>query len=172
MRKLILGAALALLLPAAAVAAPNAPSPEDLATAACKTEKHEMGTKLFKKTYVAKSTSKAMKACVAKGEPAAEEEAKNAAKACKAERDADEAAFAEKYGENKNGKNAYGKCVSGLASEKTQEEAEDRSNAAQDVQGAQARRRGRVRGDVRQPQERVRQVRLGDRARRRLARCG
>lgn len=39
-------------------------------------------------------------------------EFKNAAKACEAERDADEAAFNEAYGSNKNGKNAFGKCVS------------------------------------------------------------
>ena len=131
MRKLILGAAaVALLLPATAAAAPKAPTPEDLARAACKTEKHEMGTKLFKKTYGVKSASRAMAACVAKAEPAAEEESKNAAQTCKAERDADKDAFAEKYGTNKNGRNAFGKCVSSLASEQTQEEAEDRANAA------------------------------------------
>jgi hypothetical protein len=130
MRKLILVAALAVFLPATAAAAAAEQSPEDLARAACKTEKHTMGTKLFKQTYGAKSTSKAMKACIAKGEPAAEEEAKNAAKACKAERDAGEDAFAERWGTNENGKNAFGKCVSTLASAKTQEEAEDRANAA------------------------------------------
>jgi hypothetical protein len=130
MRKLMIGAVLALAVPAAAVAAQPQPSAEDLARAACKTEKHDMGTKLFKKTYAAKSTAKAMQACVAKGEPAAEEEAENAARECKAERDLDKEAFAEKYGTNKNGKNAYGKCVSGLASANTQEEAEDRVNAA------------------------------------------
>ncbi len=37
----------------------------------------------------------------------------NAAQECRAERDADEALFAETYGSNKNGKNAFGKCVSG-----------------------------------------------------------
>jgi hypothetical protein len=130
MRKLILVAALAVFMPVTAAAAPPEPSAEDLARAACKTEKHDMGTQLFKKTYVAKSTSRAMKACIAKAEPAAEQELKNAAQACKAERDADEEAFAEKYGTNKNKKNALGKCVSGMASEKTQDEAEDRSNAA------------------------------------------
>jgi hypothetical protein len=36
----------------------------------------------------------------------------NAAKACKAERAADPAAFAHKYGTNRNGRNAFGKCVS------------------------------------------------------------
>jgi hypothetical protein len=130
MRKLILVAAVALVLPATAAAADKEPSPADLAKAACKTEKHEMGTRLFKKTYGAKSTSKAMAACIAKAKPAAEEETENAAQACRAERDANEDAFAKKYGTNKNGKNAFGKCVSGMASAKTQEEAEDRANAA------------------------------------------
>jgi hypothetical protein len=36
----------------------------------------------------------------------------NAAKACKTERKADPAAFTEKYGTNKNKRNAFGKCVS------------------------------------------------------------
>ena len=36
----------------------------------------------------------------------------NAAKTCKAERTADPAAFREKYGTNKNKRNAFGKCVS------------------------------------------------------------
>ena len=39
----------------------------------------------------------------------------NAAKACKAERKADPAAFAQKYGTNSNKRNAFGKCVSKLA---------------------------------------------------------
>jgi hypothetical protein len=130
MRKLILVAALALVLPATAAAAPKEPTPDDMARAACKTEKHTMGTQLFKTTYNAKSTSKAMAACIAKAEPAAEDAAKNAAKACKAERDANPALFATTYGTNKNGKNAFGKCVSGKAKAETQDEAEDRANAA------------------------------------------
>jgi hypothetical protein len=36
----------------------------------------------------------------------------NAAKACKSERKADPSAFAEKYGSNRNKRNAFGKCVS------------------------------------------------------------
>ncbi|MCW3064975.1 MAG: hypothetical protein JWN32_2147 [Solirubrobacterales bacterium] len=39
----------------------------------------------------------------------------NAAKQCKAERAADPAAFAQKYGTNHNKRNAFGKCVSKLA---------------------------------------------------------
>ena len=131
MRKLILVASLALVLPAvAAAAASPVPTPADLAKAACKTEKHAMGTKVFKLTYGAKSTAKAMAKCVDKGEPAAAVEAKNAAKACKAERDADPEGFATTYGTNKNGKNAFGKCVSSKAQAATQDEAEDRVNAA------------------------------------------
>ena len=36
----------------------------------------------------------------------------NAAKACKAERDLNRSAFEQKYGTNKNRRNAFGKCVS------------------------------------------------------------
>jgi hypothetical protein len=136
MRKLIIGAVLALALPVAAAAAPPEPSAEDLARAACKTEKHEMGTKLFKKSYGVKSAAKAMAACIAKAEPVAEEATENAAKTCKEERALDKDAFADKYGTNKNGKNALGKCVSALASEETQEEAEDRVNAARTCKAA------------------------------------
>jgi hypothetical protein len=40
-------------------------------------------------------------------------ETKNAAKECAAERAANEAAFKQKYGTNRNDRNAFGKCVSG-----------------------------------------------------------
>ena len=116
--------------PKAPVAVAASDPPADLARAECKTEKHDMGTKVFKLTYAAKSTSKAMAACIAKAEPVAATAEQNAAKACKAERDADPAAFTEKYGTNKNKKNAYGKCVSGKAEEATEETTEDRVNAA------------------------------------------
>jgi PKD domain len=43
---------------------------------------------------------------------------KNAAKECKAEREDDPDAFKEKYGTNKNGKNAFGKCVSSKSKNK------------------------------------------------------
>jgi hypothetical protein len=99
----------------ATVAAAAKPDP---ARTACKAEKHGMGTKLFKQTYAAKSTSQAMKACIAKTEAPTEEttEARvNAAKTCKTEHDANPAAFTEKYGTNKNKKNAFGKCVAATA---------------------------------------------------------
>jgi hypothetical protein len=39
--------------------------------------------------------------------------ARNAAQECKAERAADLEAFRAEYGTNRNGRNAFGKCVSG-----------------------------------------------------------
>jgi hypothetical protein len=130
MRKLMLGAVLALALPAAAMAAQGTPSPEDLATTACKTEKSQMGTKTFKKTYVAKSTSKAMKACLAKQGVVAETELKPAPLAGPAAPPPDPVKFAE-YGTNKNGKNAYGKCVSSKAKAASEANTEDRVAAAE-----------------------------------------
>jgi hypothetical protein len=115
---------------AVAAADQPAPTPADLARDACKTEKHEMGTQVFKLTYAAKSTSRARAACIAKAQPAAAAEQKNAAQTCKAERDADPAAFAAKYGTNANQKNALGKCVSGKTREAVEEETEDRVDAA------------------------------------------
>ena len=129
MRRHIITAAVAVLLAAAPAAAAQAPSSADTAKSACQAEKHDMGTQVFKKTYAAKST-KAMAACVAKAVPAAEEAAKNAAKACKDERAAGADAFAEKYGTNKNKRNAYGKCVSQKVQETTDETTEERVNAA------------------------------------------
>jgi hypothetical protein len=132
MPKVILAAllALAVAVPAAALAADEAPSPVDLAKAACKSEKAQMGANTFKATYAAGSVSGATKTCVAKRDGGAATDLKNAAEECKAERAADAAAFTQKYGTNKNGKNAYGKCVSGKAREKTEQETEARVNGA------------------------------------------
>lgn len=141
MRRPIIVAAVALLaFPAAALAADPSgePTPTETAASACKAEKQAMGTQVFKRTYAAKSTAKAMRACVAKREPAAETDAQNAAQECKAERDADPAAFTEKYGTNKNKKNALGKCVSGKTQEATEEETEARVNAAQTCKALRA----------------------------------
>ncbi len=131
MRKWLLGAVVALVLPAAALAQESTPSPTDLAVKACKTEKSEMGAKKFKLTYGAvKSMAKAKKACLAKNGVVAETELENAAQECKAERDAGVEAFNEQYGTNANKRNAYGKCVSGKAKAAAEEETEDRVSAA------------------------------------------
>jgi hypothetical protein len=130
MHKLVLSALLALAVPAAALAADETPSPVDLAKTACKTEKAQMGAKTFMTTYAARSASTATEACIAKRDGGASTDLKNAAKACKAERAADAAAFTKKYGTNKNGRNAYGKCVSAKARNATEQETEHRVNAA------------------------------------------
>jgi hypothetical protein len=129
MRKLMLGAVMALVLPAAALAQEGTPSPTALATTACKTEKAQMGTKTFKQTYAARSVAKATKACLAKQGVVAETELKNAAQECKAEREADPVAFAD-WGTNENGRNAYGKCVSSKAKAASEEATADRVSAA------------------------------------------
>ena len=134
MRRTLIVAALAMLaLAAPAVAADSSgatPTAADLARDACRTEKHDMGTKAFKLLYAAKSTSKATAACVAKAAPVAATELKNAAQTCKAERDADAAAFTEKYGTGKNKRNALGKCVSTTTQEAVEATTEARVDAA------------------------------------------
>jgi hypothetical protein len=130
MRKSMLVALLALAVPAAALAADETPSPTELAKAACKSEKAQMGAKTFKAAYAASSASNAATACVAKRDGGAATDLKNAAKACKAERAGDPAAFTTKYGTNKNGRNAYGKCVSAKARGGTEQTTAARVNAA------------------------------------------
>ena len=94
----------------------------------CRTER-EADADAFREKYgTNKNKRNAFGRCVSQGVHAeiAEDaaEAKNAAKACKAEREADAAAFAEKYGTNKNKRNAFGKCVSSKAQEADEEETE------------------------------------------------
>ncbi|MEX0851184.1 MAG: hypothetical protein WD015_06735 [Gaiellaceae bacterium] len=57
---------------------------------------------------------------------------KNAAKACKAERASATSieAFNQKYGTNKNKKNAFGKCVSSKAKEQSGEDADEQKAEA------------------------------------------
>jgi hypothetical protein len=138
MRKLFVGAVLALALPiAAAQADDSAVSAKALAKQACKTEKAQVGTKTFKLTYAAKSVAKAREKCVAKTVPATADAKSNAAQTCATERDADPAAFTLKYGTNGRegtngaGKNAFGKCVSTLAKAQTEEETDARVAASE-----------------------------------------
>ena len=71
--------------------------------------------------------------------------ARNAAQECRAERDADVTAFREQYGTNKNGRNAFGKCVSQKAKEhkaaadqQDAAEAEERKSAAKECAAERA----------------------------------
>jgi hypothetical protein len=128
--------ALVLAVPAGAVANPDQ-SERHAAITQCKTERGK--TKATRDAFKAKYHS--FSRCIHQN--AIEEEAevdgalRNAAQQCKAERaNADFPAghegktFAQVYGTNKNGKNAYGKCVSSKTTEATEEATEARVNAA------------------------------------------
>jgi hypothetical protein len=122
-----------LVLPAGAAAKPDA-ADKRAAIEQCKAERGK--TKATRKAFKAKYHS--FSRCVRQNatEEAAEELAaqKNAAKQCKAERSDPSFAsthggksFQEHYGTNKNGKNAFGKCVSSKARElKAAEDAQDK----------------------------------------------
>jgi hypothetical protein len=126
-----MGLAAALVLPATAVAKPNHEE-KQAAKAECKDERGK--TRATREAFRAKYQG--FRDCVRQN--AAEEEAENkeakqnAAQECKTERSEDPNAFRETYGTNKNGKNAFGKCVSAKASEKKAAmDAEDAQQAAE-----------------------------------------
>ena len=125
----VMGLAAALLIPAGAVAKPNQ-AEKRAAKAQCKDERGK--TRATREGFKTKYHS--FRGCVRAN--AAEEEAENeqaqqnAAQECKAERSEDADAFREKYGTNSNKRNAFGKCVSGKASEeKAEMDAEDEEQA-------------------------------------------
>ena len=74
----------------------------------------------------------AMRNCkrAARGEVA--EATKNASQECRAEQEADPALFTETYGTGKNGKNAFGKCVSQKRKAELEEEVTEFKNAAKE----------------------------------------
>ena len=138
MKRITLGccsliAALA-LLPGAAVAKPNSTDKQNAAKE-CKELRAGMGVAAFRQLYGSPAGAKnAFGKCVSKfareEEQQREQAHSNAAKDCKAEREADPAAFNAKYGKNESDKNAYGKCVSMKAKENKQEA--DEADAKQD----------------------------------------
>jgi hypothetical protein len=158
MKKLLIAAALsaAAVAPVAASAADPAPSDFKNAAKYCKALKDASGSNNFSTLFGTKKNAygKCVSATANKhaSKDAAQEKAakSNAAKDCKAERDDaafadshDGKTFAEFYGTGKNGKNAYGKCVSAKAKAKKaaadSEEAakaEDRVNAAKSCKQA------------------------------------
>src|SRR5680860_193540 len=119
----------ALMAAAAASAAKpdKVPNPKQVAQSQCKAEK-KADKAAFKATY----GKRAMRTCVKGEKPDAGTELKNAAQECRAERAEDEALFNETYGSNKNGRNAFGKCVSSKVKQAVTEDAEGFRNAAQD----------------------------------------
>ncbi len=119
----IIGAAL--MLASLAVAKPDHPSQaRDAAAKQCAAEK-KADKAAFKSLY----GKHAMRTCIKGETPVAEDEFKNAAKECKAAEAADPDAFAETWG---NGKNAYGKCVSGTVKAENKEDVAEFKNAAKE----------------------------------------
>ena len=134
----------AVLVPSALAADPV---PADFKNAAkyCKALRTSKGVEAFNTQYGTNANKKnAFGKCVAKAARAQTQNELNAAAACRAEQgDATFVAahggktFAQFYGTNRNGKNAYGKCVSAKAKDKKAEmdaedaeQAEDFKNAA------------------------------------------
>ena len=122
----------ALVLAAAALVVPisvsAAVSPADYKNAAkfCKALRADIGKTTFKQTYgTNENRSNAYGKCVSKNARELDQNHASAVKACRAERDANEAAFVEKYGTNKRGTNAFGKCVSAK-----EDQAEDQDHDA------------------------------------------
>lgn len=104
-----------------------APSASEL----CKQQRVTIGMTAFRALYAPTGGPKdAMNACLVKQVQVTSTAAKNAAKACQAERGTTEetnAAFEKKYG---NEKNAFGKCVSAMAQDAVEAQQDATMNAA------------------------------------------
>jgi hypothetical protein len=134
----IVCAAAALAAPAAADAAAhgNGQAHQD-AVKTCKALRKAAGKANFASIYGKKGLGRCIKQETkenkAEAKQGTETAQQNAAKQCKAERDADPQAFQQTYGKNKNGKNAFGKCVSQHARANEQQE-EQKAQQADDDQ--------------------------------------
>ena len=118
MKKIILAlVVIAVLVPAAALAAAPAQNPTDF----CKDNPGLIGAGKLYANFGACVTAQADKQ---------EVNTTNAAKTCKAERALGADAFKAKYGTNKNKANAFGKCVSKIASAKTAQQQSAEVSAA------------------------------------------
>ena len=116
----VLAVAVAVAVPASALA--DQPSSTDQSNAAkeCKALRTAMGKVNFANTYGTNENKKnAYGKCVSQKASANKQKADeqdqavvNAAKTCRAEQKLDPVAFKTKYGTNANKKNAFGKCVS------------------------------------------------------------
>jgi hypothetical protein len=136
----IIAATGALAIPALAQAddSYNLP-PSNAASAACKAELAQMGSATFKATYGTNRTrSNAFGKCVSKHTKTEKANQSNGAASCRAEQsDANFAAshggktFDQFYGTGKNGKNAFGKCVSTKAKAASDKQVKSDVGAAQ-----------------------------------------
>lgn len=143
MRKTMLLIVLALSVVPAALAA-NQPSPSSPAQQ-CKAQRTAMGTIAFNQLYGANASDRnAFGKCVSKLARVDQQNTTNASTACNTEQnDPNFAAshggktFAEFYGTNKSGRNAFGKCVSQKAQAAAQAQQQATINAARDCRAEQ-----------------------------------
>ena len=135
---IVLAAVAALTVSASAPAKSTGPHAR-AAVAECKAErgKSRASREAFEALY--HRFGRCVREKAAEDKAQAKDALKNAAKECKAERKEDPAGFEERYGTNRNGKNAFGKCVSSKAKQRKAgydrrdaREAKDFRNAAKE----------------------------------------
>jgi delta 1-pyrroline-5-carboxylate dehydrogenase len=127
MKNLIVLIVVALAIPAAAIADNTAPAPstQDAAQAACHAQRTAIGDAAFKQLYGTNANkSNAFGMCVSKASKSAQANAAAAANTCKTAQSDPKFAdthsgktFNQFYGTNKNGTNAFGKCVSATSAD-------------------------------------------------------
>src|SRR4029079_4354139 len=131
---MICGAAIAATaLPVASATAVQPDHPanaKDAAAKQCAAEK-KADKAAFKATY----GKHAMRACIKGETPEAQDELKNAAKECKAAKSDDPTGFAAAWGD---GKNAFGKCVSGTVRAEDGADVAEVKNAAKECKAAKS----------------------------------
>jgi hypothetical protein len=140
MRKLTLIAALALLaVPSVAQASGSHAAARASAVRDCKALRTSLGVSTFRTTY------RTFGGCVSRWTAEEVENTRNAAQTCRAEKadpnfaaSHDGKTFAQFYGTNANGANAFGKCVSTLARAKSADDRADVVNAAKTCKAERA----------------------------------
>jgi len=142
-RLVIIASVFALAAPAALAAPPTgqqgAQATTPSAAELCKQQRRTIGMDAFRALYAPSGKPKAaMDECLKAQKSIAGIAAKNAAMACKAEQDANPAAFAAKYGKNANDKNAFGKCVSEQAKDSVEAQQQATLNAAKKCKAERA----------------------------------
>ena len=148
MKRLLLLAVLALAIPAAALADDTTPAPstQDAAQAACLAQRTAIGDPAFKLLYGTNANkANAFGKCVSKASKDAQDNDAAAVSTCKKEQS--DSAFAaahsgktfnQFYGTNKNGTNAFGKCVSASSTEADQADQAATIDAAKSCKTEQA----------------------------------
>jgi hypothetical protein len=124
---LLLAFALALVAAPQALAGPHGLAVK-AAKAACRAELESLGREGFRAAY----GRHPVRSCTRQHLAEAGQAVRNAAQECRAEHEADPAAFAEEYGENGSRRNAFGKCVSRKVRQEMAEEVRETLNAAQE----------------------------------------